>query len=137
MKTIKITPKLLDEYSTILNEVDRKIYDLGIVLRQKNLASEDRSDRIIGKGYKDTEIINESVKRSYTTEAIIEIINKNKNIKVYTTWGNGSKLKEWRGETAKLGGVIKLKSPSLAARVPKGSIKFDYMLDDWSEKINY
>jgi hypothetical protein len=38
MKTIKITPKLLNEYSTILNEVDRKIYDLGIVLRQKNLA---------------------------------------------------------------------------------------------------
>ena len=38
MKTIKITPKLLDEYATILNEVDRKIYDLGIVLRQKNLA---------------------------------------------------------------------------------------------------
>ncbi len=28
MKTIKITPKLLDEYATILNEVDRKIYDL-------------------------------------------------------------------------------------------------------------
>ena len=38
MKTVKITPKLLDEYATILNEVDRKIYDLGIVLRQKNLA---------------------------------------------------------------------------------------------------
>lgn len=38
MKSIEITPKLLDEYSTILNEVDRKIYDLGIVLRQKNLA---------------------------------------------------------------------------------------------------
>ena len=38
MKTIKITPKLLDEYATILNEVDRKIYDFGIVLRQKNLA---------------------------------------------------------------------------------------------------
>ena len=28
MKTVKITPKLLDEYATILNEVDRKIYDL-------------------------------------------------------------------------------------------------------------
>jgi len=38
MKTIKITPKLLNEYATILNEIDRKIYDLGIVLRQKNLA---------------------------------------------------------------------------------------------------
>ena len=97
--------------------------------------SEDRSDRIIGKGYKDIEIINGSVKRSYNTEAIKEIIKKNKNIKVYTTWGNGSKLKEWRDETEKLGGLIKLKSPSLAAAVPKGSIKFDYMLDDWREKI--
>lgn len=38
MSTLKISPKILNEYSTILNEVDRKIYDLGIVLRQKNLA---------------------------------------------------------------------------------------------------
>mgnify|MGYP001114823175 CR=1 FL=1 len=38
MKSVKITSKLLDEYVTILNEVDRKIYDLGIILRQKNLA---------------------------------------------------------------------------------------------------
>ena len=38
MSTLKISLKILNEYSTILNEVDRKIYDLGIVLRQKNLA---------------------------------------------------------------------------------------------------
>ena len=38
MKSVKFTPKLLNEYTTILNEIDRKIYDLGIVLRQKNLA---------------------------------------------------------------------------------------------------
>ena len=38
MDSVQITPKLLDEYATILNEIDRKIYDLGIVLRQKNLA---------------------------------------------------------------------------------------------------
>jgi len=95
-----------------------------------------RVDRIIGKGYKDTEIINGSVERLYNTVAIKEIIEKNENIKVYTTWGNGSNLKEWRDETAKLGGIIKLKSPSLAAAVPKGSIKFDYMLDDWSGKIS-
>jgi hypothetical protein len=99
-------------------------------------ASVNRVDRIIGKGYKDTEIINGSVERLYNTVAIKEIIEKNENIKVYTTWGNGSNLKEWRDETAKLGGIIKLKSPSLAAAVPKGSIKFDYMLDDWSGKIS-
>ena len=38
MKSVKITKKLLDDYATILDEIDRKIYDLGIVLRQKNLA---------------------------------------------------------------------------------------------------
>ena len=99
-------------------------------------ASVNQVDKIIGKGYKDTEIINGSVARLYNTQAIKEIIKKNENIKVYTTWGNGSKLREWRDETAKLGGLITLKSPSLAAAVPKGSIKFDYMLDDWSQKIS-
>ena len=99
--------------------------------------SEDRIDRILGKGYKDTEIINRSVKRIYNTTAIQKVIKENNGIKVYSTWGKGSNLKEWKRETAKLGELITLVSPSLAARVPEGEKKFDYMLDDWRIKIKH
>ena len=28
-------------------------------------------------------------------------------------------------------------SPSMSAKVPKGSVKFDYMFDDWKQKIKH
>ncbi len=99
------------------------------------VAADDKIERIIGKGYKDNEIINTSVKRLYNTQKIIDIVQKNKNVKLYSTWGNGSKLKEWIKETKRVENIIPLVSPSLAARVPKGAAKFDYMLNDWSKKI--
>jgi hypothetical protein len=55
---------------------------------------------------------------------------------VFSTWGKGAKLKEWKNEVSILGPVISLVSPSLAARVPKGEIKFNFMLNDWSHKFN-
>jgi len=39
-------------------------------------------------------------------------------------------------EVKKIENLINLKSPSMAARVPKGFHKFDFMLNDWREKIN-
>ncbi len=95
----------------------------------------DRIKDVKGKGYKDSQIINSSVIRVYNTQTILEIINKNKGVKKYTTFGKGSTLKEWQREIDKLGNVMPLVSPSLAARVPKGSNKFDYMLSDWESKI--
>jgi hypothetical protein len=91
--------------------------------------------RIKGKGYKDSNIINKKVIRKYSTEDINSIIKKNKNVKVFTTWGNGSNLKEWRTELIKLKDFTTLKSPSKAARVPKGLSKFNYVLEDWKSKI--
>lgn len=46
---------------------------------------------IIGKGYSDSRIINKSVKRVYNTENIKDIINKNPDVQLYSTWGKGSK----------------------------------------------
>lgn len=91
--------------------------------------------RIKGKGYKDSNIINNKVIRKYSTEEVNLIIKKNKNVKVFTTWGNGSNLKEWRTELIKLKDFTTLKSPSKAARVPKGLSKFNYVLEDWKSKI--
>jgi len=91
--------------------------------------------RIKGKGYKDSNIINNKVIREYSTVEIISIIKKNKNVKIFTTWGNGSNLKEWRTELIKLKDFTTLKSPSKAARVPKGLSKFNYVLEDWKSKI--
>lgn len=91
--------------------------------------------RIKGKGYKDSNIINNKVKREYNTSEIISIIERNKNVKVFTTWGNGSNLREWKNELIKLKDFTCLKSPSKAARVPKGLSKFNYVLEDWKSKI--
>ena len=94
---------------------------------------------VIGKGYPDSKIINNKVKRIYNTNEIISIVEKNPGVKVYSTWGIGSKIRDWTNEINRIENVhkiIKLHSPSMAARVPKGSNKFEYMLEDWSKKIN-
>ena len=114
-----------------------KKHKIGCVdMIDKVIASEEMIDSIIGEGYQDSKIINTSVIRIYNTDKIIDIINKNTGIKVYSTWGKGSDLKEWRNEKEKLGEIIPLASPSMAAKVPKGEKKFNYMLSDWKSKIH-
>ncbi|MCB9426333.1 MAG: hypothetical protein H6584_04815 [Flavobacteriales bacterium] len=93
-------------------------------------------DKVVGKGYKDGNIINKKVKRLYNTDLINETIEKNSNVKVFTTWGKGSELKEWRDEISKVNQLNSLVSPSMAARVPKGMKKYEYMLDNWKSAIN-
>lgn len=92
---------------------------------------------VIGNGYSDSKIINGNVVREYTTEIILDYLINNPETKIYSTWGNGSKFREWNNELDKFPNdkIIKLVSPSRAARVPKGSIKFDYILNDWTRKI--
>jgi hypothetical protein len=92
-------------------------------------------ENILGKGYSDSKIINNKVTRVYNTETIINIISENPGIKVYSTWGKGSNLTEWETETRKIKNLINLVSPSMAAKVPKGSEKYKYMLSDWQSKI--
>lgn len=98
-------------------------------------ASEERIDAVIGKGYKDSAINNRGVGRKYNTSSIIQLVTNNPGIRVYSTWGKGSSLREWRGEVQQLGSVIPLVSPSLAARVPIGEAKINYMLTDWRYKV--
>ena len=95
------------------------------------------SENIIGNGYSDKAIINNKVKRKYNTSRINEVISKNRdNIKVFSTWGKGPNLQNWTQEIEKIEyPIINLNSPSLAARVPKGQNKFNYMLQDWKKKI--
>ena len=93
---------------------------------------------IIGKGYSDSKIINKKVKRNYNAKFINKIIEKNPNIKVYTTWGNGSNFREWKDEINKLPkDIIKLVSPSRVARVPLGVKKFEYILKNWKQNIKF
>jgi hypothetical protein len=98
-------------------------------------AEEKRMDTITGKGYKDTAIINGKVFRSYNTTAILNSIANNPGVRVYSTWGKGSNLKAWRNEVNQLGPITPLVSPSMAAKVPAGALKFEYMLTDWKSKI--
>lgn len=91
--------------------------------------------KVLGKGYMDSNIINLKITRHYNTISILELINSNPKIKVFSTWGNGSNLKEWRNEIDKIQNLIKLASPSRAARVPKGVKKFEYVLHNWKNEI--
>ena len=95
------------------------------------------NEYVIGKGYGDSKIINGKVNRKYNTENVIAVKSKNPDVKVYSTWGKGSNLKEWINEVDKLGSIINLVSPSMAAKVDKGVAKFPYMLNDWRNKILY
>lgn len=92
---------------------------------------------IIGKGYSDSRIINKSVKRVYNTENIKDIINNNPDIQLYSTWGKGSNLNDWRNEIKKLPIITKLVSPSRAARVPKGENKEFYIFNNWKKNISF
>ncbi|MBT2160258.1 uracil-DNA glycosylase family protein [Zobellia barbeyronii] len=96
---------------------------------------EERITSINGNGYSDSKLINNSIQRDYNTQNILNIISQNKNIKVYSTWGAGPQIANWTDEIKKLKKIIPLVSPSMAARVPLGTEKFKYMLDDWSQKI--
>ena len=90
---------------------------------------------VLGKGYNDSKIINNKVKRIYNTENIINVIKRNPGIKIYSTWGKGSKLKDWVAETSKIQWTENLVSPSMAAKVEKGTKKFPYMLNNWKQNI--
>jgi hypothetical protein len=90
------------------------------VLRNDNKEfTKDELASIIGKGYSDSKIINGSIKRVYNTLEIQKIIAVN-NCNVYSTWGKGSNLKDWKNEISKISFTANLVSPSPVARVPKG-----------------
>jgi hypothetical protein len=98
--------------------------------------NEAKIPQIIGNGYSDSKIINKKVQREYNTSIINQLSKSNPNLKIFTTWGKGSNLKEWRLEVSKINVYSNLLSPSMAARVPKGVNKFEYVLSDWKEKFN-
>jgi hypothetical protein len=100
------------------------------------ICDEAKIPQIIGNGYSDSKIINKQVRREYNTAIVNQLSKSNPNLKIFTTWGKGSNLKEWQIEVEKIKISSKLKSPSMAARVPKGANKFEYVLTDWKEKFN-
>jgi len=91
---------------------------------------------VTGKGYSDAKIIKNRVIREYNTSWINKVISANPGIKVYSTWGTGPNLANWRNEVAMIEAfVIGLKSPSPVAWVPSGTEKYTYVLEDWRSKI--
>lgn len=113
-----------------------KEYEIGCIdIIDSINVDKNQLDDILGKGYKDSKIINNKVQRTYNTANIIKFLGKNEHIKVYSTWGVGSSLKEWSSEVNKIKDITPLVSPSQAARVPKGTKKYDYILSDWKNKI--
>ena len=94
-------------------------------------------DFVLGKGYSDSRIINNKVARNYNTASILDVIDKNPCIKVYSKWGKGPMLKDWKKEVSKINNIINLVSPSMVAGVSAGIEKYPFMLSDWKSKINF
>ncbi|MFD2936139.1 uracil-DNA glycosylase family protein [Spirosoma flavum] len=142
-QTWKILSKLFIEQFNVsdIDQLKRLLEKTGIAcmdLIHTVRAPEERVDKILGKGYNDSKIINKSVIRDYNTDRILSIINANKDVKVYSTWGKGPSLKEWKAEVQRIdnkASIVQLVSPSMVAKVPVGNKKFDYMVADWNQKI--
>jgi hypothetical protein len=128
-------PKAADFFELLVKHKIACIDIIQSVVRNDNreFSAEQLSD-IVGKGYSDSKIINGSIRREYNTVEIQKIIMTN-NCKVYSTWGRGSNLKDWINEIQKISFTANLVSPSPVARVPKGESKYNYVLNDWRNKI--
>jgi len=114
-----------------------KKYEIGCIdLIHSVTAPTHYLSNILGNGYSDNKIINTTVSRIYNTSAILKFIDdRYDTINIYSTWGDGSKLNEWRSEISKIKNIIPLVSPSLVAKVPACENKYNYMLSDWKKKI--
>jgi hypothetical protein len=122
-------------HENFLNEIKRNEIACMDMINSVTIKSDDL-DYVLGKGYSDSKIINGKVNREYNTVLIKEIIENNPGIKIYSTWGGGSNLADWVTEINKIPNIIKLVSPSMVARVPKGIEKYVFMKTDWESKIS-
>lgn len=97
----------------------------------------DLKPKIIGQGYNDSILFKQSIKRSYIdVVALNAFLELHPNICVFSTWGRGPQNMEWQKLVRMINAnIVSLVSPSMAARVPKGVTKFEYMLSDWRRKI--
>ena len=134
----KLSDSIIDSITTELHSTKWNQYpDLSSRDLLDRLSEYTNTDKefIIGKGYSDSRIINNSVKRTYNTENINSVIKKNPNVQLYSTWGKGSNLTSWKKELNKLPTITKLVSPSRVARVPKGENKENFVLNNWKKNI--
>lgn len=93
---------------------------------------------ICGKGYSDAKLFAKSITRNYIDiNKLNDFIAKNKGICVFSTWGKGSSLRKDAWERIeKINQLHPLVSPSLAAKVPLGERKLEYMIRNWTACIN-
>jgi hypothetical protein len=93
---------------------------------------------ICGKGYSDAKLFANSITKNYIDiENLNAFINKNKGICVFSTWGKGSSLsKDAWNFIRRINQLHPLVSPSLAAKVPIGERKLEYMIRNWTACIN-
>jgi len=105
------------------------------MIRSVEISDQD-ANHVMGKGYSDSKIINNKVVRVYNTLEINKVITANPGIRVYSTWGTGSRLSDWKKQLSMIESpIISLRSPSPVARVPKVTEKYPYVLEDWRAKI--
>jgi len=127
----------LDPLSEEMNVNMRKLGIYCVDLIQAIEVPIDLKPKIIGQGYSDSILFKQSIKRSYIdVVALNAFLELQPNICVFSTWGRGPQNMEWQNLVRKINAnIVPLVSPSMAARVPKGVKKYEYMLSDWRRKI--
>ena len=106
---IELHPNHGDDFLSVLKEEGIACMDLIRSIR----VSEERKGEICGKGYSDQMLFRGTNQRTYMTEEILDVIERNPGVCVLSTWGKGSSFlkKDWR-QIERLPPISFLPSPS-------------------------
>jgi hypothetical protein len=132
---------LKENFDPNITSIHQKMKEHGIAcvdIIQSLDVPENLVQGICGKGYSDAKLFTKLINRNYIDiNKLNDFIAKNNGICVFSTWGKGSSLrKEAWDFIDKIKQLHPLVSPSLAARVPRGKNKFEYILGNWTDCIN-
>jgi len=122
----------LDPYHELFFEGIKKLKVGCMDLIDSVSYDEQYNDKVLGKGYKDSELFKSDITKSYNTQNILTIISKNKLEKVYFTNSGGSLRKEQNLELQKIEQVCEIVYLCSPSPINPNREK---CLDDYKSKI--
>ena len=125
----ELHPNQGGDFFTMLREEGIGCMDLVRSIR----VPDEIKDEICGKGYSDQMLFRETNQRTYMTDEILEVIEKNPDVRVLPTWGKGSFKKKDKLELSRMPELPFLHSPSPASRQVKYDEKCRQWYDVWHQ----
>jgi len=125
----ELHPNQGGDFFTMLREEGIGCMDLVRSIR----VPDEIKDEICGKGYSDQMLFRETNQRTHMTDEILEVIEKNPDVRVLPTWGKGSFKKKDKLELSRMPELPFLHSPSPASRQVKYDEKCRQWYDVWHQ----